>query len=703
MDREKELAYLEHTEEVIDRRIAGLERSLGKNKADIIDDKRTLWQSLPELKSWEAYAIRESIEGNLSRYADESRTLRALYRQKDSPYFGRIDFTIERDTEVCYIGIHSLTDPDSSDILVYDWRAPISSLYYNFELGPAHFSAPAGEVHGEITGKYQYKITGGCLQYMFDSHITIQDEILQRELSANASERTKSIIATIQREQNRIIRAGGDKTLIVQGAAGSGKSSIALHRVAFLLYRYRDSLKSSNILIISPGRLFSGYIAGILPELGEENILEMSLMELAKKLLGPALSLQPRFAYLDHLLGEWESVSPEAAESIRFKASAGFVRLLEEYIAERADEVFCPQDFSFREAEISREKLNFLYREQYARFAPIERMQKVREFVWERVTDCAAGKPVKKAEREQIEAALDSWQQAGELIEEYNRFLHALSLQGYPTGEEVCGPVLFEDVFPLLLFKLCFFGKPDYRFVRHLLVDEMQDYTPAQYEILNLLFDCPKTILGDLEQVIDPLSSAGSLEALQNIYQNKGICLTLKTSYRSTWEITETAKSILGGADFSAAGRHGPKPVLTLCTGEEQQLLLEDLLVLQREGYSSVAVICKTAQEAAGLYACLQPRADIRLLLSPDEGYLQGHVVTTCPAAKGLEFDCVLIPGCSPERYSEPFGRRLLYVAATRALHRLYFYCTGPSPCGCLQKAAEAGLLQINSTPAACE
>lgn len=695
MDREKELAYLERTEEAIRWRIAELELQLGTGKAEIIENKRSLWQTLPELKSWEAFAIREGIEGEITRYADGRRRLHTLYRQKDSPYFGRIDFLIDEQTETCYIGLANLTDPDSSDILIYDWRAPISSLYYHFELGPAHFSAPAGEVHGEITGKYQYKIADGRMQYMFDSHITVQDEILQRELSANASERMKTIVATIQREQNQIIRAGKEKTLIVQGAAGSGKTSIALHRVAYLLYQYRDTLKSNNILIISPSGLFSGYIAGVLPELGEEDIIETSLQKIAQKQLGSAFSLEDRFSYLDHCLSRWEDISEDTAERIRFKGSAQFVRLMQEYIARRAEEIYQPQDITAGGVDITRDKLLSLYRGQLSHFAPLERIRKLREFVQERAADCAGKRPPKKAVREQLEEELGSFEHYGELLEEYNRFAYALNSSGYPAGRELTRSVLFEDVFPLLLFSLLFSGKPDYRFIRHLLVDEMQDYTPVQYAILNLLFSCPKTILGDADQSIDPLSPPGTLAALREIYGEGGVYLQLTTSYRSTAEITAAARAILGEDSLPNAARHGERPALTRCTdrAQQEQAILSDLAALQGEGYGSIAILCKTKQAASQLWERLHARAALSLLSDPEGAYASGALITTCAAAKGLEFDCALLPDCDEGNYPEPFGRRLLYVCATRALHRLRLYCGPVGPAKCLQRALRAGLI----------
>lgn len=693
MDQEKELTYLSHVEDVIAQNIHALEEHLSKSSADILDSKRELWQNFYDLDPEEIAATTQMIESDVILHDDNQRALHILRRQKETPYFGRIDFQTDGSVWICYIGLANLMDSDSTEILVQDWRAPSSSMYYNYELGPASFHAPAGEIKGEIVGKYQYKIVGGEMQYMFDSSLTIQDEILQKELSSNASDRMKNIIATIQKEQNQIIRSNGFKTLIVQGAAGSGKTSIALHRVAFLLYQYKESLKSNNILIISPSRIFSAYIAGVLPELGEESIVEMSMADIAEKELGPQFKLESRFDYMDHCLQGDESLSEEIVESIRFKASDKIVERMDDYITKRAAEIYVPQSFSIVAAEITESKLSELYYEQYARYAPLERIKLIRDFVRERISNLVGNKTVKNELRKQIEQELDTYQKYGSLLEEYNLFLADLNRQGYPAGDSVSGVVAFEDVFPLLLFKFKFAGKPDYRFVKHLLVDEMQDYTPVQYEILNMMFTCPKTILGDIDQTVDPYTNIGSNTVLTNLYGADSVYLELNTSYRSTYEIAETAKSILGEQKFCAVARHGDKPCLMECRDgtHQTQAIAEDIYALLEKGYASIALICKTKDEAVELWNQLKEHIDIRLLINPDDTYDSGKVITTCYVSKGLEFDCVIVPNCNSANFSAPNGRKPLYVAATRALHQLHFYCLAGQMTAYLQNAVQDG------------
>ena len=698
MDKECELRYLQKVEDVIAGRIQDAEQHLSSSAANILESKRELWRNFYELDPEEIAANTQLIENDVIQHEYNQKNLFTLYRQKDNPYFGRIDFLYpgESGPDKCYIGLSNLNEKDSTDILVFDWRAPISSMYYNYELGPASFTAPVGEIHGSIVGKYQYKISRGEMQYMFDSSVTVHDEILQLELSGNASDRMRNIVATIQKEQNTIIRTDAEKTLIVQGAAGSGKTSIALHRVAYLLYRYRNTLKSSNILIISPSKMFSNYIAGVLPELGEECIIEMSMADLAKNELGPHLKLESRLHYLDHYLSVSE-IDTQRAEMVRFKSSPQFLSLMNEYASIRTGEIYQPAAISLGTLSLSEELLRGLYEKQLIRYAPVERIKRIREVVHERFSVEVGGKRLKNELYNLVEETLDSFEKYGSLISEYNRFIEYLNDHGYQAGSLVANRVPFEDVFPLLLLKSKLFGTPDNRIIKHLLIDEMQDYTPVQYEIINMMFKCPKTILGDIEQVVDSLTNIGNNVVLQNIYDGSSVYLELNTSYRSTYEISELAKCIIQSDRYKSVERHGDKPVLFFCedTLSQSRRMAADINDLVQRGYSSIAVMCKTIEEASDIWEKLRLSADdIRLLINPDEKYNQGVIVTTCFIAKGLEFDCVLIPNCSSSNYIDQAGAKPLYVSATRALHQLYFYAGKETLSSHLTRALDKGLLQ---------
>ena len=339
-----------------------------------------------------------------------------------------------------------------------------------------------------------------------------------------------------------------------------------------------------------------------------------------------------------------------------------------------------------------------MYDNHFSRCAPADRISKIEELIKQRLVDTLAIKSLNKEGDAKIQEILNSFHSFGSLVEEYNGFLDFLNQRGYHGGTNISRTVPYEDVFPLLLFKYKFFGTPDFRFIKHLLIDEMQDYTPVQYEILNMMFTCPKTIMGDIEQAVDPFTNIGSLDTLRSLYGESNVFLELNTSYRSSYEITEVAKSILGGSDYEAVSRHGDCPVLTEVASDEEQALslLDDIARFTERGYGSIAVMCKTGTEAENLWKRVKDKRSIRLLINPDQTYNQGVIITTCAIAKGLEFDCVLIPNCDDTNYRNPYGRKPLYVACTRALHQLRFYCHAGHMSEYLVSARDGGLLKFS-------
>ncbi|WMJ89965.1 UvrD-helicase domain-containing protein [Anaerocolumna sp. MB42-C2] len=282
-----EAGYLAKVQKAIHEKLDEIEVSMDKNKQLVINQKKYLWGNIYEMDLQEIASNREDISRDIDDQNSMFKTKRLLEKLLDNTYFGRIDFVYEGESdenaEKIYIGLGGFSPKSSIGQLVYDWRAPISSLYYDYEKGPASYEAPAGDIAGKIILKRQFKIRKGIMEYAFDGSIKIDDDILQRELSQNGSVKMRNIVSTIQREQNLIVRDKDTKIMVVQGVAGSGKTSIALHRIAYLLYKNRKNINSSNIIIISPNAVFSDYISNILPELGEENICEMKFDELAHK------------------------------------------------------------------------------------------------------------------------------------------------------------------------------------------------------------------------------------------------------------------------------------------------------------------------------------------------------------------------------------------------------------------------------------
>ena len=290
----------------------------------------------------------------------------------DSPFFGRVDFCYDGDDEpeIFYIGIGNFAERPGELPLIYDWRSPVSGLFYDFDRGPASYLAPGGEMTGEICSKWQYKIRDGKMIYGFESDVKIDDDILKAELGSNGEVQLKNIIRTIQKEQNAIIRNTKDRILVIQGAAGSGKTSVALHRIAYLLYHDRQKLKSSNILILSPNGVFSDYISHILPELGEENIQEMSFDLFAyRKLQDTAADCEDRCDQIER-----EMRDPKAAERFALKQSQAFVDQMEGFALELEDELMNFSDVSYKSFVKSESEIITLFYDKLADIPLLSRM-----------------------------------------------------------------------------------------------------------------------------------------------------------------------------------------------------------------------------------------------------------------------------------------------------------------------------------------
>jgi len=326
----QERLYLKEIEQKLRDTIDDINQSIRGHEEALQERKVYLWESRMDTDAQEKRSVRENIL-NVLMVGDSVIALRnRLSRLLNIPYFGRIDFRENNTTggiaQSIYIGIHTFYDGKSQKNLIYDWRAPISGMFYDYELGAASYLSPNGQIDGDISMKRQYRIRNGIMEYMIESSVTVHDDVLQKELSANADDKMKNIVATIQREQNRIIRNDDASVLIIQGVAGSGKTSIALHRVAYLLYAHKDTLTSGDILIISPNKVFADYISNVLPELGEETVPEMSMEQILSDVLDNKYKFQTFFGQVSELLNK---PAPGFAERIRYKATFEFISLLD--------------------------------------------------------------------------------------------------------------------------------------------------------------------------------------------------------------------------------------------------------------------------------------------------------------------------------------------------------------------------------------
>ena len=657
--------------------ISFLKKVIGNTDASVKDHVDTLAEykdyiwSNKDIDPHEIRSMRESILNHFALGESVINKHKRLTKILAIPYFGRIDFLEKKENSKVmpiYIGIHTFYDPESRATLIHDWRAPVSSMFYDHELGEAGYRSPSGEIKGVISLKRQYRIRGGKMEFMIESALTVHDDILQKELSSNADDKMKNIVATIQREQNRIIRNEDIRTLIIQGVAGSGKTSIALHRIAYLLYTFRDSISSKDILIISPNKVFSDYISNVLPELGEETVPETSMEQILSGVLEHKYKYQTYFGLVNELL---EKPSSSLIDRIAYKASFGFISELDKFILHI-------ENTYFKAADVKLTKYITIpapfIEEQYLRFNryPIRRrFDAMADYMLDMLkiqyafTVTTAGRNLLKKEIRLMFAGNND-------IQVYKDFFKWTNNPGMFKMRK--GHTLeYSDLAPLAYLHLALEGNGNQPFrVKHLLIDEMQDYSPIQYKVIQKLFPCRKTVLDDAGQSVNPYGSS-TAETIQKSLTASEI-MKLCKSYRSTFEITDFAQKIHPNAELEPVARHGEKPQILQFGSAVEELsgIMGLISTYRKSGYKSLGIICKTEQQARKMADMLKSYAnDISFLSSQSSAFVQGIVITSAHMAKGLEFDEVIIPQTDERNYRSEIDKSMLYVAVTRAMHRL--------------------------------
>ncbi|HEU5148684.1 MAG TPA: 3'-5' exonuclease, partial [Chryseosolibacter sp.] len=548
--------------------------------------------------------------------------------------------------------------------LIYDWRAPVSSMFYDFELGPAWHDTPSGRISGNITLKRQYRIRDGRMEFMIENDLNIHDEVLQKELSHAADDKMKTIVATIQRDQNAVIRNDSSSVMIIQGVAGSGKTSIALHRIAFLLYRFRDSISAKDILIISPNKVFADYISNVLPELGEEQVPEMEMDELAQDLLENKIKFQTFFQQVAFLL---ETHDHGFVERIRFKSDFEFLRKLNQYLIYLENNFFEAQELRIGKTVVPHPFIHERFKA-YHRVPLLKRAPQVVKDIQQFVRN-NTGHKLQGYEKARIWEAVPRMIKVNNILDLYKDFYTWI---GKPEMFHMApGNVLeYSDVFPLIYCKIRMEGVEPYDHVKHLLVDEMQDYTPVQYSVLSRLFKCKKTILGDIMQTVNPYSGSSS-EGIHQVFPQADV-IKLFRSYRSTSAISNFTQRILHNPALIAMERPGPEPVISAFENNKQETQEIKRLITEfrGSGHHSLAIITKTHHQSMFLFKELKSMG-VHLLTSDSTSFKSGVTLTTAHLAKGLEFDEVIVPFASARNYHTDVDRRMLYIACTRAMHRL--------------------------------
>ena len=667
--------YLSKVLEKLHQAAGELEEKMEFRRSEISKMQEYYWESYTEYDEWgyEKYDNDRSFREEADAHRELVQKYARYQKMMDSPFFAAIAFRYdgEEEEETYHIGIGDFSPSKAETPMVCDWRAPISGLFYDYDIGRAKFLAPAGEIEGELLKKYQFKIKGGKLLYSIDSDIVIHDEVLQKELSMNANARLKSIVSTIQKEQNEVIRNEKDKILVIQGSAGSGKTSVALHRVAYLLYHHRKQLSANQILILSPNPVFSEYISHILPELGEENILEMTLDMYAYRELKKYKDTEDRYMYLERVLSLPGKEAEEYRLRVQEKQSKEYVAELNEFVLFSEDTLLNFRPVSYKKLYRSEQELRTLFYEKFPDIPLLARMQTVAEYIMDE-EETLSGKEYDPMERELILDKFMRLYETTDLLQIYNRFL-AESGRTEIAAEKHAIP--YEDVYPMLYLKQLLFGAEKKHGIKHLLVDEMQDYSYVQFLLLSKMFSCPMTILGDREQQAEP-GKPDAQALCREVFGKEAKLLTLKKSYRSTVEITQFANRIAGIDGEEAFERHGKEPEYVWVNSKQK--MAEMLAVRLREGnkedYSTTAILTTTAAQAEEMYFALKDNFTVTLLTSESNRMEKGIVITTFYLAKGLEFDSVHVAYAPDTDFCTEYEKQILYIEATRALHELTLY-----------------------------
>lgn len=664
-----------------------------------------------------------------------AQQLATVQRLEKSPYFARVDFKEDNssDEETIYIGLGSFADKDDH-FLVYDWRAPISSIYYDGKLGKVSYNSPEGEITVDMTKKRQFMIKNGKIINMFDTDESIGDQMLLEVLSEKSSTQMKSIVTTIQQEQNKIIRDTRSELLFVQGAAGSGKTSAILQRIAFLLYRYRGNLTSSDVIMFSPNQLFNDYVKNVLPEMGEQNMVQMTYHQFISRRL-PGMKVENLFELFEE--------DQTSSQINNFKNSLAFFKAMQRYAKHLNNKGVIFKNIYFKDKEkpyFAKEKIKEIYYSFNENYNLANRIDATREELV-KMLNHKIGPEVKKnwvmqtiegLTKSELTALYDRPDQefSSEKEEErflgrkivikelapvfkrinhnnfintraqYLQFLRAIpklvDLNKWKISPEDWQKEIeavknrfkeremkLQDASAYLYLWDLIVGRRTNYEMRYAFIDEIQDYTPFQLAYLKYNFPRAKfTMLGDLNQAIFTKDESRSLiKQISALFDpDKTSVVQLTKSYRSTKQITDFTKQILRqGEKIEAFNRQGPKPVLWQRDQEDQAVdaLVEILKENDQKGLTT-AVITKDLASATKLSEQVASKVKASLIKLPNQRLVKGDLILPSYLAKGLEFDAVVMWDASEETYHAVDETQLVYTITSRAMYKLDLISVGP-------------------------
>lgn len=668
------------------------------------------------------------------------KKLENIKKIKNVPYFARMDFKEEnRDLEKLYIGKISILDNKTAEPIIVDWRAPISNLYYEGKIGSAEYECLGKKIKGDILLKRQYIIEKKQLKKYIDINVTGNDELLQNALEEKADDRLKNIVATIQDEQNKIIRAKINSPLIVQGVAGSGKTTIALHRIAYLIYNYEKEFKPEEFMIIAPTKFFLNYISNILPDLGVNNVKQCTFEDFAYDVIGKKLKISDSNEKLVIIVNkEFDDINKGKIDIMikeaKYKSSIKFKKIVDDYLLQIENNYIPKNDFYFKDYEImSYNNINKLFKETYKMYNYNDRIKEIEKNLISElkkksllIIDDIRKKRSKELQNltgENRIKVFDKYEKIIKLLEKdykkiVKQYLNQISkkdciqyykefIDGYlQNSDEVMiylkkntsnnlqkNEISFEDLAPIMYIQYKIFGIKEKCKIKHVVVDEAQDYGEFQFDILKQILNSNSmTILGDIAQGVHYYRGIENWKKFIDVeFKNvKTVYTTLNKTYRTTKEIMEIANNVINKLpEFEKEYIVLGEPVIDRknSVNIKKNKNIDELIssinnrineYLQND-YKSIAIIGKDMNECEEIEKKLRKtRKDIKLIKGKDSEYNSGISVVPSYLAKGLEFDCVIISNANEEKYTySSLDIKLLYVTITRAMSKLDIFYTG--------------------------
>ncbi len=692
MNIQKELKYLEFVRKEITQRMDYLSQKLNNRYGERWGIRNYIGENFGNMDKIEK--IMSTMDLSLQEFliSDNKTELEKLQELFQKLCFGSInfecdDFRFEDLSDKFYIGKYNFSTSDE-DILIYDWRSPIAGMFYKYETGYASYKTPIGKIiSGRITEKenYRFDTDGNLITEQEFSNV----DILQTALGNSAATQMKDIVATIQREQYSIIHNENYQIMVVQGVAGSGKTSIALHRIAYLLYTSRENktnMQSQNVMILSPNNIFSDYISNVLPELGEIKTQEIQFYNFAQDELGNEYVIESPTKNNERIINGKNS---EALKILNYKLSADFfesiLKFVENFPANYVQYKDIPLDFisnyvKYEYALKGKLTITADYIKNYFESSKLPYFKRFDEIgrAFIKNVDWSPNTTAEQKQRAQqnvIERIKKICLMTDDILELYNDFLRNVSEKtGLELGIATKKLLKIEDAISILYLKLVFTGlSAKFDSIKHVVIDEMQDYSYIHFEIIKRMFpECQMTILGDINQVLVKREK-NVLDVLKKIFPNSHI-EKINKAYRSTFEITTFASKLADIKDIEPFDRHGKNPEIIPCFSQSAEFeQIKKICQRPENADKNIAIICKTVKAAESIYNNLKNTMyNLNLCVKENSNLKNGVTIITAFLAKGLEFDAVIVPDVDTENYADDIDRQILYISITRALHRLY-------------------------------